>query len=42
MKKLWRGFVNFFVEALREDVDHASRRSHDAAIRQERWLRYLS
>ena len=42
MRKLWRGFVNFFVEALTEDTTSVAQRKHEAARRQERWLKYLS
>jgi hypothetical protein len=41
-RKLWRGFVNFFVEALTEDTTSVVQRKHEAALRQERWLKYLS
>lgn len=42
MRKLWRGFVNFFVEALTEDSTSVAQRQHEAALRQERWHKYLS
>jgi hypothetical protein len=42
MRNLWRGFVNFFVEALTEDTRSVAQRKREAAQRQERWLKYLS
>jgi hypothetical protein len=42
MRKFWRGFVNFFVEALTEDTKSVTQRTQEAALRQERWLKYLS
>jgi hypothetical protein len=42
MRKLWRSFVNFFVEALTEDTKSVAQRKQEAALRQERWLKYLS
>ena len=42
MRKLWRGFVDFFVEALIDDTTSVVQRKLEAAQRQERWLKYLS
>jgi hypothetical protein len=42
MRKLWRGIIIFVVEALADDVDTAAQRKREAALRQERWLQYLS
>jgi hypothetical protein len=42
MRKFWRAFVNFFVEALAEDTSMVAQQARDARVRQERWLRYLS
>jgi hypothetical protein len=41
MRKLWRGIVNFFVEALRDDAKSLAQRKHEAAAREHRWNRYL-
>jgi hypothetical protein len=34
--------LTFFVEALTEDTTSVVQRKHEAALRQERWLKYLS
>jgi hypothetical protein len=42
MRNLWRSIVNFFVEALADDTSMLAQRNREAALRRERWLRYLS
>jgi hypothetical protein len=42
MRKLWRGIVNFFVEALSDDTKTKVERKHDAQLRQQRLLRDLN
>jgi hypothetical protein len=39
MRKLWRGIINFFVEALSDDTKTTVQRKHDAQLRQQRLLR---
>ena len=41
MRKLWRGIVNFFVEALTEDPKPLAQRKREAAAREPRWNNYL-
>jgi len=41
MRKLWRGIVNFFVEALQDNTKPLAQRKREAAAREHRWNRYL-
>jgi hypothetical protein len=42
MRKLWRGIVNFFVEALSDDTTTQAQRQHEVELRQQRLLRRLN
>jgi hypothetical protein len=42
MRKLWRGIVNFFVEALQDETKPLAHRKREAAAREHRWNRYLN
>ena len=41
MRRLWRGIVNFFVEALTDDPTPLGQRKREAASREQRWNSYL-
>jgi hypothetical protein len=41
VQKLWRGIINFFVEALQEDKKSLAERKREAAARDRRWEQYL-
>ena len=41
VRKLWRGIINFFVEALQEDKKSLAERKREAAARHPRWEHYL-
>jgi hypothetical protein len=42
MRKLWRGIINFFVEALGEDTKTVVQRKREAQRRQQRSLQNLN
>ena len=42
MRKLWRGIINFFVEALSEDSKTVVQRKHEAQLRRQRWHQRLN
>jgi hypothetical protein len=42
MRKFWRGIVNFFVEALRDDTTTLVQRKREVQQRQQRLLQRLN
>jgi len=41
MRKLWRGFIGFFTEALQDDTTSLAQRKREAAAREPRSDGYL-
>jgi hypothetical protein len=42
MRRMWRGIISFFVEALQDDKKPIGQRKREAAAREQRWNRDAS